>query len=146
MEDLTKSNIQVIIEALKLYGLHDIPGKDSNPVIVDFFHKLGYTWINDDETAWCSAFLSYIFSLCALPYSKKLNARSWLDLGIAIQNPKPGDVVVFWRIDKNGPYGHVGIFIKEDSDSVYVLGGNQSNTVDIELYSKAKVLGYRHIS
>lgn len=146
MEDLTKPNLTVLVEALKLYGLHDIPGKDSNPQIVEFFHSLGYAWINDDETAWCSAFLSYIFKLANLPYSKKLSARSWLDLGIAIQNPKLGDVAVFWRIDKNGPYGHVGLFVKQDGDNIYILGGNQSNAVDIELFSKSKLLGYRHIS
>jgi len=39
----------------------------------------------------------------------------------------------------------VGIFIREVANDIYVLAGNQDNTVDIALWKKADVISYRRV-
>ena len=56
-----------------------------------------------------------------------------------------GDIAVFWRGSKEGQEGHVGLYISETPNFVYVLGGNQLDQVNISKISKAKLLDYRQI-
>jgi len=77
--------------------------------------------------------------------SRKLNARSWLEVGEEIDDPEMGDIVVLWRENKNGWKGHVGLYMDSDSTHIAVLGGNQSNQVNIKMYPKERLLGYRRL-
>ena len=140
------SCIELLVEALKYYGIKEIPGPDHNASVVDFFHEIGYDHINDDETAWCSAFINYIAQKCGYESSGKLNARSWLDVGNEISLPFPGDIVIFWRGSKDSWTGHVGLYVNKLGSQIYVLGGNQSNQVNIYAYPESKLLGYRRLS
>lgn len=131
-------------KAFEFYGLKEIVGKNHNPQIIEFFHELGYD-INNDETPWCSAILSYICIKSGYEFNKYLNARNWLNIGKKITNPKLGDIVIFWRIKKDGWQGHVGIFINKIGHTIYTLGGNQNNQFNIKGYSDSKLLGYRRL-
>ena len=75
------------------------------------------------------------------------NARSWLNVGIPVVNPEPGDVVVFWRESPNSHKGHVGVFMgySQDQSRIYTLGGNQNNQVGETAYSKGQLLGFRRL-
>jgi len=79
--------------------------------------------------------------------SNKLNARSWLDVGMEIEEDEVqlGDIVVFWRESIKSWKGHVGMFIKRAKSSTYVLGGNQMNQFIIRPYDNHKILGYRRL-
>lgn len=132
--------------ALSQYGIKEIVGEKDNPEIIKFFESLGFDGSKlKDETAWCAAFANWVLKESCYNYTGKLNARSFLKLGEEIDKPELGDIVVFWRVKKNDWRGHVGFYINEDSDSVYCLGGNQSNSVNIRPYDKNRVLGYRKI-
>ena len=132
-------------KALEFYGLTEIRGNEHNPTIIEFFHEINQTWVKDDETAWCSAFVNYICKKSGFEYTKKLNARSWLKAGWEVEKPAVGDVVVFWRESISSWKGHVAFFVHEDKKNVYVLGGNQGNKVQISAYSKSRVLSYRRL-
>lgn len=132
--------------ALSQFGVKEIPGKNHNPVIVQYSHDIGYGGIIDDETAWCSIFMNWCALKAGLERSKKLNARSWLNFGEEIKDAMTGDVVIYWRGEKDGWKGHVGVYISEDETNIYTLGGNQGNMVKIAPYNKARVLGYRRLS
>ena len=54
-------------------------------------------------------------------------------------NPQPGPEVV------NAP-GHVGFFAALEGETVWVLGGNQSDTVKISGYPANDVLGVRRLA
>jgi hypothetical protein len=54
-----------------------------------------------------------------------------------------GDIVILWRISPKSIYGHVGFYVCERKNTLYLLGGNQSNSVSIAPYPKTQVLGYR---
>lgn len=140
--------------ALTQYGQEELRGAEHNPEILKYFSILGFDASKlGDETAWCSAFLNYCCLKVGLPYTAQLNARSWLNIGVPVTHPKPGDVVVFWRGEnkfENIPgttlkKGHVGIYINQVGDKIWVLGGNQSNQVRISFYSEGKLLGYRRL-
>ena len=137
----------LLIEILKHYGLEEVVGKENNPEIVKMFSELGFDWIKDDETAWCSAMLNYFCMKLGYKRSGKLSARSWLSVGTEVKVPELGDIVVLWRSNINSWEGHVGLFISknEKKNLIYVLGGNQGNMLSIRPYHESRVLGYRKI-
>ena len=140
------NKFKIVEQGLKYYGVKSIPGELHEENIVGFFNKSGHLEIKDDETPWCSAFINAICSDLNLPKSGLLNARSWLKMGKEITVPEMGDIVIFWRESPTSWKGHVAIFIKEDDQSVWVLGGNQGNQVNILEFPKSKILGFRDIS
>ena len=126
-------------------GLQEVVGAKHNPKILEMFSASGHAWVQDDETPWCAAFVGSVLSLCNMPGTKKLNARSYLSWGspVDLENAEKGDVVVLWRKDKSGPYGHVAFFDRIDGNKIYLLGGNQKNKVGINPYPIERVLGVR---
>lgn len=132
--------------ALGEYGEKGVDGNSHNSRILTYFRAPGFKQVKDDETAWCAAFIAWCFWKAGLVGSGSLMARSYLKFGKRTLVPKTGDLVVFWRISKDSPYGHVGFFVKETKDLVYVLGGNQSNAVNITAFPKSQVLDYRTFS
>jgi uncharacterized protein (TIGR02594 family) len=79
-------------------------------------------------------------------YYKSLHARDFLNYGTETDKPEIGDIVVFWRISKDSIYGHVAFFVAEHNNLIYVLGGNQQDSVNISPFSKTQVLSYRKIA
>ncbi len=136
---------ELLLEMLKMYGLKEIVGPEHNEEIVEFFKEIGFDWVKDDETAWCSASLNYFCKKLGYERSGKLDARSWLKVGTKIDTPQIGDVIVLWRNSPQAWEGHVGLYISEDNGLIYILGGNQSNMLNISLYNKNRVLGYRRL-
>ncbi len=132
--------------ALSQFGIKEVVGKKDNPEVLKYFDEIGYEGSKlKDETSWCSAFVNWVCKKSNLPYSGKLTARSWLKVGRKVEMPKLGDVVVFWRESPESWKGHVGFFIRETDNLVYVLGGNQSNQVKISAYPKYRLLQYRRL-
>lgn len=126
-------------------GLREIVGPKHNQQIIEFFRDVGHSWVKDDETAWCAAFVGAMLERCGLPSTKKLNARGYLDWGEEVQlaDAEPGDVVVFWRGKPTAATGHVAFLVEVRSHDLLVLGGNQSNSVNIQGYPKERLLGVR---
>ncbi len=131
--------------ALKEYGVWEWPGTDNNPRVLNYFKEIGQTWVKNDETAWCAAFVNWCLVKAGKPQTGSLAARSFLSYGVSTKNPQLGDIVVFWRGKIDGAEGHVGFYISETQSYVYVLGGNQSDQVNILRFSKAQLLDYRQI-
>jgi uncharacterized protein (TIGR02594 family) len=136
----------LLLFMLRYYGIREVIGDKNNPAIIEMFHEIGYTLIESEDVAWCSAALNYFCKLCGYERSGLLNARSWLKVGTPITEPEIGDIVVFWRGTIDGWAGHVGMFIAKDKDSVFTLGGNQGDGFNISPYPVEKVLDYRRLS
>ncbi len=111
--------------------------------------------VHDTDTPWCSAFVSFICWLLGLPRSNSLSARSWLIIGqsVTITGAKPGDVVVLSRGPEPQPGpdvlaapGHVGILERFDGKMVWVLAGNQGNSINVASYPVSRVLGVRRLT
>lgn len=141
---------ELIEAALNEIGVRELSGPVANSQrILDYFWKIGHTWVKKDETAWCSAVHNFIHKICGYEYSDKLDARSWLGFGKHMVYPDVGDTVIFWRgtaATGGGPdgwKGHVGFFIRQRGSVIYTLGGNQNNQYCIKPYPVSKLLGYR---
>ena len=100
---------------------------------------------------WCAAFVNATLYVNGVPGSESVSehplmARSFLDWGVAVEEPRLGDIVIFPR-GSQGWQGHVGFYIRtveRDGKSYYViLGGNQDNEVSYDLYPANKRLGIR---
>ncbi|CAM1340440.1 C40 family peptidase [Tenacibaculum amylolyticum] len=128
-------------------GTTEIPGPQHNPRIVAYAKEAGFDFINDDETPWCSVFMNWVAQKAQLESTKLANARSWLNVGIIVTTPEPGDIVIFWRESPQSYQGHVGIFMgySQDQSRIYTLGGNQSNQVSQTALSASQLLGFRRL-
>jgi uncharacterized protein (TIGR02594 family) len=122
-------------------GIDEIPGPEDNPRIVGY-HRSTTLAAADDETPWCSSFVNWCMEQAALQGTKSASARSWLRWGQELSMPRRGCVVVLSR-GNNPQEGHVGFYFDDAGDRILVLGGNQSNRVNVSSYPKARVLSYR---
>lgn len=131
-------------EAVRLMGTREAPGTANNPVIIDWAEKLDIDYSGDD-IPWCGLFVGHCVGSSmpdeALP-NGLLGARKWLRFGIECE-PQVGAVMVFWRHRRDGWQGHVGFYNGEDSEAYHVLGGNQSDTVNIARIARNRFLGAR---
>ena len=127
-------------------GTTEIRGDEDNPRVVQYFADVGHSWVQDDETAWCAAFVGSCLKRGGYPHTGSLGARSYLDWGqpVALQDAEPGDIVVFWRGSPSSWQGHVGFFAGvEKGGDIMVLGGNQKDKVGLARYSQSRLLGVR---
>lgn len=146
-------NITVFDLAQRFVGVKEVPGAGSNPQVLAFL-RLDDSWPQGDDVPWCSAFANYVAWLLRLPRSKNLAARSWLNVGVPISlfQATLGDIVILKRGggEQPGPEvisapGHVGFYAGHDGATVYVLGGNQGDSVSIAPFPVFRILGIRRI-
>lgn len=116
---------------------------DQREAVTNFL-KAGGQNVDPATTAWCAAFVNSTLKQVGLNGTDQLNARSFLDWGTEVTEPKVGDVVVLWRDNPDSWKGHVGFFKGyDDNGDILILGGNQSDSVNVKSYSKDKLLGFR---
>jgi len=134
--------------AERFIGIKEIPGSKDNHQVLAML-KLDADWPEHDEVPWCSAFVNYIAWLCRLPRSKSLMAQSWLEVGIPIQKTeaKAGfDIVILSRPNETTTAGHVGFFSSLIGSKVYILGGNQSDKINVCPFLETRILGIRKLT
>lgn len=131
--------------ASEYLGLKEYPGAKHNAEVVKMFADSGHSWVKDDETPWCAAFVGSVLAECGIKGTGALDARSYMKWGepVDLNAAQKGDVVVFWRGSKSGWQGHVAFFDRAEGNEIYVLGGNQGNTVSVAPYSRDRLLGVR---
>lgn len=124
----------------KLIGMTEIKGAQHAPEILQMWRDIKRGGIKDDETPWCAAFVGAMLERSGIKSSRFESARSYLDWGQLLAAPVPGCVVVFTR--KGG--GHVGFAVGRDkAGHLLILGGNQSDAVNIKAFPVSRVTGYR---
>ena len=122
-------------------GLKEIPGPRHNQTIIRWLVKLR-AWWSDDETPWCGVFVAHCMQKSSLPFPKLyMRAKAWSDYGSLLRRDRlaPGAILVF---DRAGG-GHVGLYLGEDAGVSYVLGGNQSNAVNVMKLGKSRLVASR---
>ena len=132
-------------------GQHEMPGPDANPRIRDLFADAGHPEIVSDEVAWCAAFVSACLERAQTPSTHSLLARSYLDWGDALPEPRFGAIAVFSRdpdpsssrSEASIMLGHVGFLIGATADTLLLLGGNQHNAVTVAPFPKSRLLSLR---
>lgn len=124
-------------------GVTELSGPASNPVIVGWAAKIG-GWIKsffaNDGIPWCGLFVGYCLLEAGIkPPQTALGALQWGSWGRALAKGAPGAILVF----KRAGGGHVGFYAAEDATAYHVLGGNQSDAVNIKRIAKARCVAIR---
>lgn len=136
-----ESGPRLLKTAIALYGTAEVPGPANNPSIMQWAKASGLAKVyKADSTAWCGLFMAYAALQAGwTPPVNPLGARNWQAFGVKAEEPMLGDVLVFSR--KGG--GHVGIYVGEDDTAFHVLGGNQSDMVNIKRVARSRLLQAR---
>lgn len=132
--------------AQEYLGINEVAGGRSNKTILGWI-KSFFPWAKDDgEIAWCAIFVNLMLKRAGIKGTGKANAKSFLSWGRKVSTPEKGDIVVFDRGKPGSWMGHVGLYIGDAGKGlIYVLGGNQSNGVNIRKYSTSRLRGYRRV-
>ncbi len=125
------TKIPMLKNALDLYGTKETVGPRSNPEILAWARELG-GWqrsiFTNDDVPWCGLFMAVVAQRSGYrPPPNWQRAMAWSSFGVMQKRPKLGDTVTFTR--PGG--GHAGIYVGEDKKNFHILGGNQSNEVNI---------------
>lgn len=131
-------------ELLRRKGLHEVKNRSA---LMAWLRSDGRTLGDPAKLAWCGDAVQTCLALTLPDEPQPANpylARNWLKLGVPLETPALGCILVFWRGSKTGVSGHVGLYAGEDAQGyLHVLGGNQSNAITIARLDKARVLGMR---
>ncbi len=131
--------------ASKDLGLKETDGRASTPRIKQAIH-MAATWLDEDDTVtpWCACIRGLWGHETGTGQPAEFyRAKNWLKWGTkveSLENAIQGDTVILKR---NGGY-HVGLFAGIVNQSQFMmLGGNQSNCVNIAKQSLYLIVGVR---
>jgi uncharacterized protein (TIGR02594 family) len=121
-------------------GQKEVSGPKNNQTVVNFWKLIHLNSISNDEVPWCAAFVGAVLEQSGFKSTRSGLAKSYLNWGTKLDKPVQGCIVVFTR--KGG--GHVGFVEGIDKNgNLYVIGGNQSDAVNIKLFKTTNIVGYR---
>ena len=130
--------------ARKYIGLSEIKASNRHPTIDAWAKTLSGKWLLGQP--WCGTFCAQVFKEAGLEHKipkEFFRAKAWENAGTKLDKPAYGCVVTFTR---DGG-GHVGIVVgKTKTGMLKVLGGNQSDAVNIADFDPKRVTAYRWIS
>lgn len=118
-------------------GQTEVAGAKANPRILEYFTAAKF-WGKDDSggaNAWCGCFVAWVMKQHGYePVSNAYRAKEWINFGKQIKSPITGAIGIKSR--QGG--GHVAFVVGQSADGnyLYMLGGNQSNSVQISRYKK----------
>lgn len=134
--------LKMIEKALQMVGINEILGGNMNPKVLALVDNVTNK-THTKNISWCAAFVGSILKDSNYEYSGNLTARAYLKVGTKVSKPTVGDIVILWRETPDSWKGHVGFFISQTGNVIWVLGGNQNNSVCIKAYPVGRVLEYR---
>lgn len=123
-------------------GQREAEGRANNQRIVALFRDIGQDAQARDEVAWCAAFVGACLERGGELSTRSLRARSYLDWGQSLAEPRLGAIAVLPR-GADPALGHVGFLVGATAEAVMLLGGNQGDAVSVEAFDRARVLGFR---
>ena len=122
-------------------GQVETKGKGNNPRIIEY-HQMTTLKATQDSVPWCASFVCWVLEMSGIRSTRSAAAKSYLNWGYKSGMRTRGDIVIFNR-PPNPASGHVGFYLGETDSFIYVLGGNQSNSVSIARYSKRNFIEAR---
>jgi uncharacterized protein (TIGR02594 family) len=126
--------------AQSLIGLKEVPGDKDNRSIVEWAQLIGdpvTSQYKHDSVPWCGLFVAHCLTHNGIePVKDPLWALNWVKFGTKVK-PGFGAIMSFQR--PSG--GHVGFYISEDKTTYHILGGNQSDMVNVARIEKTRFKG-----
>jgi uncharacterized protein (TIGR02594 family) len=138
----SQSNPFQIAQGLMDLGKRAWGETGNNPNITSLWDEIGYSGETfADHTAWCAVFVGACLKRSGNKYIKTASSQGYSNYGVEVpvSEAKVGDIVVFYRKGSSSGYGHVGFYAgAQTADKIAVLGGNQSDSLNIRYFSKSK--------
>lgn len=131
-----------LAEAWPEFGQREITGAKHNDRIVAFFRELGHERVQQDEVAWCAAFAGASLERAGLTSTRSLSARSYADWGEALDAERFGAVAVLSR-GGDPALGHVGFLVGWTATRLWLLGGNQGDSVNVQGFARSRLVALR---
>lgn len=129
-----------LFRAEQYIGTKEIKGPQHNDLITQWWKDIKRSGIKDDETPWCAAFVGACLESVGIVSSRYESAKSYLSWGVLLHNYELGCIAVFER--EGG--GHVGfVYGRDEVGHLLILGGNQSDEVNIKAFDLNRVAGFR---
>ena len=139
-----KPELKHIAIARSYIGLTEIKASNKHPTIDAWAETLSGRWLIGQP--WCGTFCAQVFKEAGLGHKipkEFFRAKAWESAGTKLTRPAYGCVATFTR---DGG-GHVGFVVGKTSKGMLkVLGGNQSNQVNIMDFDPKRVTSYRWVS
>ena len=141
------SELNWINTARQYIGLQEVKGTKHNPTIIQMLNEMGSfsneakVWWRDDDTPWCGLFVGYVLGKSDRFVVKEwYRAKEWASpLMTKLSTPAYGSIAVLSR--QGG--GHVGFVVGTDAQgNIMLLGGNQSDKVQISPFKPDRIDGY----
>lgn len=131
--------------ALSQIGVVEWPGqKESNPII-EAYHGMTRAGESPDHVPWCSSFLCWVMEMSGIPSTKSKSASSWRTWGNPCDPSQLGAVIFLGKKDPDaGGTGHVGISLGISGKTLFLLGGNQADRVDIGTRPVSRITAARY--
>jgi len=123
-----------MLNAQSKLGTKEIVGRRHNKDVLKF-HQATTLKATTDEVPWCSSFVCWVLEKSGIPSTRSARAKSYVNWGRQT-DLRYGAVVVFNRGNDKAK-GHVGFYVSEDKMKpgyIKILGGNQSNSVNVSSY------------
>lgn len=132
---------KMIVEGLKLVGIHEVAGSQHNPIIMGWAKELHLEdTYKSDEVPWCGLVHAHLCKLAGkVPVTSPLWALNWAKFGVSTPIAMLGDTLVF----KRPGGGHVGQYIGQDKDCYHVMGGNQGDAYGFTRIPKFRLYAVR---
>lgn len=138
---MKNSRIPWVQTAYSLIGTREAPGKENNEEIMTWARvaQLEKTY-TADSIPWCGLFQAFILvDNGIVPVKDPLWALNWRNYGVAVPTLTFGGIAVFTR--PGG--GHVGILVGHEKNYYHILGGNQSDMVNVSRIAKNRLVAMR---
>lgn len=124
--------------ALAELGVHELAGPlQNNPRIIEYGTAVTLK-PKTDEIPWCSDFVNWCLMKCGLKRTASAAADSWDTYGTKLEVPVYGCITRIRQKHKStdsstGSFSgnHVALFDRIENGYLYLLGGNQSDSVKI---------------
>lgn len=155
---LGRAALRFAIGELKA-GAGEVGGNNKGPWVRKYMEPAGLP----DGYPWCAAFLSWCFLQAVggnrrdMPFNYSAGARNifnqlkgkgWGFTGESGKQPKPGDIVCWWRTSLASGNGHIGIVHHCKDGFLYTIEGNKAANVAGFSYVKTrmdKLLGFARV-
>lgn len=131
-------------------GQHEVKGGE-NPRILEY-HAATTFGAKEDEIPWCAAFVCWCLEQSGTPSTKSAAAISYATWGTKLREPREGCITVIRQKAKGADAAtgsssgnHVAFFDHIADGRIYLLGGNQSDSVKVSGFNLAsyEVVAYR---
>lgn len=153
-----RAALRFAISELKA-GAGEVGGNNKGPWVRKYMEPAGLP----DGYPWCAAFVSWCFLRAVggnrrdMPFNysagarnifNQLKSKGWSFTGESGKQPKPGDIVCWWRTSLASGNGHIGIVHHCRDGFLYTIEGNKAANVAGFSYVKTrmdKLLGFARI-